>query len=107
LVGAVNGHWLTVLTSFASVATALIGFCGLLTAFRSAGAPLGLRDIVGIRILLIFSLGALIFAILPLVIVAEKGSWAVCAILLGLFLCFWPLRSPTWNRQRGYSPRLP
>ena len=47
--------WMAVLSTLASVAVAVIGFAGLITAFRSINSPLFRSDIVNIRILLIFS----------------------------------------------------
>lgn len=101
--------WSGILSTLASVAVALIGFSGLLTAFRSANAPLGRSDMVNIRILLIFSFGALVFALLPLPFaeVAPGRAWPTLTLMLAGFLLIWPLRSPFWNRARGIRPRRP
>ena len=104
-----TADWISILSSLASVSVALIGFSGLLIAFRSANAPLSRADMVYIRILLIFSLGALVFALLPLPFadVAPDRLWPAMTLLLAAFLLFWPLRTPFWNRARGIKPRRP
>ncbi|HET9356378.1 MAG TPA: hypothetical protein VFO42_09475 [Sphingomicrobium sp.] len=101
--------WQGVLAVLASVAVAVVGFAGLLTAFSAANAPLAKSDVVNIRILLIFSLGALLFAILPLPFadVPPQRLWPISTVLLGVFLLFWPIRSPAWNRRRGIRSRRP
>ncbi|MFC7537087.1 hypothetical protein ACFQPG_06860 [Sphingomonas sp. GCM10030256] len=104
-----KADWIAILSALSSIAVAVIGFSGLLTAFRSASAPLTRLDMVYIRILLIFGLGALTFALLPLpfAAVAPERLWPTLTILLALFLLFWPVRSPIWNRARGIRPRRP
>lgn len=99
--------WISVLSALASVAVAIIGFSGLLTAFRTANAPLSQADMVNIRILLIFGCGALVFALLPLpfAAISSKRLWPVLTVLLAAFLLVWPLRSPSWNRARGVKPK--
>ena len=104
-----TGDWIAILSSLAGISVALIGFSGLLIAFRSANAPLSRIDMVYIRILLIFSVGALVFALLPLPFanVAPDRLWPALTLLLAAFLLVWPLRSPFWNRARGITPRRP
>lgn len=87
----------------------MVGFSGLLTAFRTASAPLSRIDMVYIRILLIFGLGALIFALLPLPFAGSPPDrlWTVATVLLAIFLLVWPIQSPFWNRARGVRPRRP
>lgn len=101
--------WYPILAVLASVAVAVVGFAGLLTAFSAANAPLSRGDVVNIRILLIFSLGALVFAILPMPFadMPQRRLWAIGTVLLAVFLLFWPIRSPFWNRQRGLRSRRP
>ena len=101
--------WTTILASLASVSVSLIGFSGLLVAFRSANAPLSKNDMVGIRSLLIFSVGALVFALLPLPFADAPPDllWPVLTVVLAVFLLIWPLRSPSWNRARGVKLRRP
>jgi hypothetical protein len=100
-------EWIGVLSTLASIAVALIGFSGLLIAFRAANDPLSRADIVNIRILLIFSLGGLIFALLPMPFaeVRPERLWPPLTVAIAAFLLFWPLRTPVWNRQRGVKPR--
>lgn len=101
--------WYAILAVLASVAVAVVGFAGLLTAFSAANAPLSRSDVVNIRILLIFSLGALVFAILPMPFADAHPQrlWPIGTVLLAVFLLFWPIRSPAWNRQRGIRSRRP
>ena len=101
--------WIAVLSALASVAVAIVGFSGLLAAFRTANAPLSRADMVNIRILLIFSFGALVFSLLPLPFAAlpPERLWPVANVLLAAFLLLWPVRSPFWNRARGIRPRRP
>ena len=101
--------WIGVLSTLASVAVALIGFSGLLIAFRSASAPLSRTDMVNIRILLIFSFGALIFALLPLPFAESdpRRLWNALTLVVAAYLLFWPIRSPIWNRRRGIKPQRP
>ena len=101
--------WIGVLSTLASVAVALIGFSGLLIAFRAANDPLTRSEVVNIRILLIFSLGALIFALLPMPFAAVRADrlWPQLTTAVAAFLLFWPFRSPAWNRRRGVKPRRP
>ena len=107
MTGAVD--WNAILAVLASVAVAVVGFAGLLTAFSAANAPLSRSDVVNIRILLIFSLGALVFAILPMPFAdaSPERLWPVSTVLLATFLLFWPIRSPAWNRRRGVRSRRP
>ena len=104
-----TGDWVAILSSLASVSVSLIGFSGLLIAFRSANSPLSRTDMVYIRILLIFSVGALVFALLPLPFADASPDrlWPPLTLLLAAFLLIWPLRSPFWNRARGIKPRRP
>lgn len=104
-----TADWIGILATLASISVALIGFSGLLIAFRSVNAPLSKIDMVYIRILLIFSVGALVFAVLPLPFadVPPERLWPPLTLLLAAFLLIWPLRSPFWNRARGIKPRRP
>ena len=97
------------LSTFASVAVAVIGFAGLLAALRTASAPLSRADMVNIRILLIFSLGALLFSLVPLPLshLTAERLWPPLTIVLAAFLLLWPIRSPFWYRARGIRPRRP
>jgi hypothetical protein len=107
--GALSAEWLSVLATFAAVATALIGFTGLVTAFRLTNDPLTPYEAANVRILLIFGAGALLFALLPMPFAGldEDRVWPVLSVLLAGFLLFWPFRSPFWNRARGIKPRRP
>jgi hypothetical protein len=101
--------WNAILATLASVAVAVVGFAGLLTAFSASNSPLSRADVVNIRILLIFSLGALVFALLPMpfAAVAPDKLWPSVTVLLAGFLLLWPILSPLWNKQRGIKPRRP
>ena len=101
--------WNAVLAVLASVAVAVVGFAGLLTALSAANAPLSRSDVVNIRILLIFSLGALVFAILPMPFadLPPQRLWPISTVILAVFLLFWPIRSPAWNRRRKIRSRRP
>lgn len=101
--------WIAVLSTLASVAVAVIGFAGLLTAFQASSAPLNRQDIVNVRILLIFALGALVFSLLPLGFaqISGRSPWPLLTLLMAAFLLFWPLRSPFWNRNLAIRPRRP
>lgn len=98
----------TVLTTMASIAASLVGFSGLLTAFRTANDSLGPRDLNNIRTLLILSVSALVFALLPLPFAAshwDDGYWAGLTLLIGVNLLFWSVQSPRWMRKKGLRPR--
>lgn len=98
----------TVLTTMASIAASLVGFSGLLTAFRTANDTLGPRDLNNIRTLLILSVSALVFALLPLPFAASRwtgGWWAALTFLLGANLLFWSVQSPRWMKKKGLRPR--
>ena len=98
------------LTALASIAASLVGFTGLLTAFRANADTLSPNDVSNIRILLIFSVSALVFALLPMPVVAFAAPmvwWRALALLLGAFLIFWLVQSPRWMRRRGLRPRSP
>lgn len=97
----------TVLTTMASIAASLVGFSGLLTAFRTANDSLGPRDLNNIRTLLILSVSALLFALLPLPFAASplRGWWPALTVLLGANLLFWSVQSPRWMRKKGLRPR--
>ena len=98
------------LSALGSVAAALVGFTGLLTAFRASSDLLGPNDVSNIRILLIFSVSALVFALLPIPFLAfgaEAEDFAVLTALLGLFLAFWLVQSPRWMKRKALRPRNP
>jgi hypothetical protein len=98
----------TVLATMASIAASLVGFSGLLTAFRTANDQLGPRDLNNVRTLLILSVSALVFALLPLPLAASPWAgrgWTVLTILLGANLLFWSVQSPRWMRKKRLQPR--
>lgn len=102
---------LAILATWASIAASMVGFAGLLTAFRASDEALAPNDVTNIRILLIFSVSALVFALLPLPFaagdLANGRVWRALAILLGLYLSFWVVQSPRWMRARRLRPRSP
>lgn len=101
---------LTVLATLASVAASMVGFAGLLTAFRAANETLGAYDVNNIRSLLICAVSALLFALLPLPFAPSgltASGWVGLTVLIGINLLFWPLQSPRWMRSRGIRPRNP
>ena len=98
------------LSTLASIAASLVGFSGLLTAFRAANHSLDANDINNIRTLLIFSVSALVFALLPLPFAAGHSPdwlWSVLTLLLGANLLFWSWQSPRWMKRKGLRPRRP
>lgn len=78
------------LSVYAQLAVALTGFAGLFTAFRGLEkwSPV---EIVGLRILLLMSVGALAFAALPIpFLLGGAGEWVWTAALAGLgAFCFY------------------
>jgi hypothetical protein len=101
---------LTVLATMASVAASMVGFAGLLTAFRAANESLGAYDVNNIRSLLICAVSALLFALLPLPFAPSAltaPAWVGLTILIGANLLFWPLQSPRWMKRQGIRPRNP
>lgn len=99
-----------VLAAMASVAASLVGFSGLLTAFRSARSSLSAYDINNIRSLLIVSVSALVFALLPLPFMAMLRNdwvWGALTFLLGANLLFWSVQSPRWMKRKGLRPKRP
>ena len=98
-----------VLSTLASIAASLVGFSGLLTAFRASSADLTPYDINNIRTLLIYSVSALVFALLPLPLATRQNGevWSWLTVALGASLLFWSLQSPRWMRKKGLKPRLP
>ena len=98
----------TVLSTMASIAASLVGFSGLLTAFRTANDSLGPRDLNNIRTLLILSVSALVFALLPLPLAAAKWPawwWNLLTLVLGVNLLFWSVQSPRWMTKKDLRPR--
>src|SRR5687768_15883071 len=95
------------LSTLASVAASLVGFSGLLTAFRASRADLTPYDINNIRTLLIYSVSALLFALLPMPLgkTVPAGAWSALTVLLGANLLFWSVQSPRWMRQKRLRPR--
>lgn len=96
------------LSILASVAASMVGFTGLLTAFRANSDSLSANDVTNIRILLIFSVSALVFALLPLPFLAfETGMhwlrWLTGA--LGAYFLFWSIQSPVWMSRHRVKPR--
>ena len=98
-----------VLSTLASIAASLVGFSGLLTAFRASSAELTPYDINNIRTLLIYSVSALVFALLPLPLgkTVTGGAWSALTVLLAANLLFWSVRSPRWMKQKRLRPRSP
>lgn len=98
----------TVLATMASIAASLVGFSGLLTAFRTANDQLAPRDLNNVRTLLILSVSALVFALLPLPLAASPWAgrgWTLLTVLLGANLLFWSVQSPRWMRNKQLQPR--
>lgn len=89
----------------------MVGFAGLLTAFRASNESLSPNDVTNIRILLIFSVSALVFALIPLPLaagdMADGPAWRSLAIALGAYLAFWTIQSPRWMKRKGVRPRSP
>ena len=99
-----------ILSTLASIAASLVGFSGLLTAFRASSTDLTPYDINNIRSLLIFSVSALVFAVLPLPLAARPPGgvwWSALTVLIGATLLFWTVQSPRWMKRKGLRPRLP
>lgn len=98
------------LSTLASIAAALVGFSGLLTALRASADDLTPNDVTNIRILLMFGVAALLFALLPVLIFAFEGKdgWLdALTVALGMFLAIWIVQSPRWMRAKGLRPRNP
>lgn len=98
------------LSTYASIAASLVGFTGLLTAFRASTDSLSPNDVTNIRILLIFSVSALVFALLPVPILKLQNGepWVrAVTVLLGAQFLFWSFQSPRWIRSKGIKPRNP
>ena len=102
---------LGILATLGSIAASMVGFAGLLTAFRASNERLDANDVTNIRILLIFSVSALVFALLPLPFaagdLAHEPAWRGFAITLGLYLLFWTIQSPRWMKRKRLRPRRP
>ena len=99
-----------VLSTLAQIAASLVGFSGLLTAFRAANDSLSPSDINNVRTLLILSVSALVFAMLPLPLTASRWPswwWNVLTAVLGANLLFWSVQSPRWMKRTGLRPRMP
>ena len=98
------------LSTLASVAASLVGFSGLLTALRASSEDLSPNDVTNVRILLMFGVAALLFALFPLIGFAfhAGATWlAAATVLLGVFLIVWIVQSPRWMRAKGLKPRSP
>lgn len=98
------------LSTLASIAAAMVGFTGLLTAFKASTDSLSPNDVSNIRILLIFSVSALVFALLPIPLLAfdaHSGWFGLLTGLLGAFLLLWLVQSPRWMRRKRLRPRNP
>lgn len=101
---------LDLLLALAAIAASLVGFTGLLTAFQASRDSLLPNDISNIRILLIFSVSALVFSMLPTAVFifgVGAGAWRALCGLLGLFLAIWLFQSPLWMRRHRIRPRKP
>jgi hypothetical protein len=99
---------IALLSTLSSVAAAMVGFSGLLTAFRVSVETLDPNDVSNIRILLIFSVAALLFAIIPLpfhVVGNDEAMFVALTIALGIFLAVWLWQSPRWMRRHQLKPR--
>jgi hypothetical protein len=81
---------IALLAVFAQLAVSLTGFAGLLTAFRGAEVGWSEQEVAGIRNLLLTSVGALAFSVLPIPALAagvsanEAYRWT--SLGLGAFL---------------------
>ncbi len=102
---------LAILATLGSIAASMVGFAGLMTAFRASNEHLEPNDVTNIRILLIFSVSALVFALIPLPFAAGDLAggrvWKSLAVLLGAYLLFWTVQSPRWMRRKRLRPRRP
>lgn len=88
----------------------MVGFTGLLTAFRAGSDRMNANDISNIRILVIFSVSALVFALLPIPVMAlgEQERWMRwLTMLLGAYIFFWCVQSPRWMKRKRVKPRRP
>ena len=102
---------LAILATLGSIAASMVGFAGLLTVLRASDERLDPNDVSNIRILLIFSVSALVFALIPLPFaaadLADGSVWRSLAILLGAYLLFWLVQSPRWMKRKRLHPRQP
>ncbi|MES2904217.1 MAG: hypothetical protein V4696_08540 [Pseudomonadota bacterium] len=102
---------LAILATLGSIAASMVGFAGLLTAFRAANERLDPNDVTNIRILLIFSVSALVYSLIPLPFaagdLADGRVWRSLSIILGAYLLFWTVQSPRWMRRKRLRPRRP
>jgi hypothetical protein len=89
---------LALLSALAQIAASLVGFSGLR------------GDMNSIRTLLILSVSALVFALLPLPLIASQSPgwwWKVLTVVIAANLLFWSVQSPRWMKRTGLRPRRP
>lgn len=94
---------------FASIALALTGFVGLIAVYRGRRQKWSPVEIQGLRILLVTSIAAMLFGLLPVpFLLAGVGAtltWALCLFLLGGFLLFFGIVVPLALHRERIGPR--
>lgn len=96
------------LSVYAQLAVALTGFAGLFTAFRDPKAWSEI-EIIGLRILLVTSVGAMGFAAVPIPFLLGGGGdgvWMVALALLGAFCLFFFAAILVTVLKDGVKPRV-
>jgi len=83
------------LVGLAQIALTLSGFAALVTVFRKDDDGWQPGEILGLYIILEFSIGSTFFAMFPVLvsylIETEKGVWKISAFILVLFVLVWCL----------------
>ena len=94
------------LSTIAQVSMALTGFAGLLTAFRRRQSGWSAIEIFAIRDLLVASVCACLFALLPMPLLESGLSaetvWAICLPILGLSL----LLLIAWSQRERFRAQI-
>jgi small-conductance mechanosensitive channel len=83
------------LVGLAQIALTLTGFAALVTVFRKADDSWQPSEILGLYIILEFSIGSTFFAMFPVLIgyliETEKSVWQISAFILVVFVLVWCL----------------
>ena len=103
------GH---VLLAIAGIATTLAGFSGLMIAFRRERSKLTIAQSIAVRVLMMTSISAMIFALVPVPFIfgglRDDILWAALLGLLGVHLLYFSIVVPIDLRGRKVrlSPRF-
>jgi len=108
-------HGSDVLQTMAQIAVAFAGFSGIVAAFNQQGDRWGAADRMRVRSLIVASLAAMFFALLPsgldVTELAERSIWRTSSAALGLFMVvgqaggLWMMaRMP--SEERAQFPRI-